>query len=29
MAKTTVEGLDDDLGRIGANFADIHDARGE
>jgi hypothetical protein len=29
MAKTTVQGLDNNLRRIGANFAHIHDARGE
>ena len=27
--QNTVQGLDDDLRRIGANFAHIHDARGE
>jgi hypothetical protein len=29
MAKTTVQGLDNDFRRIGANVAHIHDARGE
>jgi hypothetical protein len=29
MAKATVQGLDDNLRRVGTNFPDVHDARGE